>query len=76
MDSGIFVEGRMEDSRHSFSLGSWGDFNFVRKIKKNCERNQSIVYHTRQEKVTKSQRRVVFTCSFDLLPELYKHEYM
>ena len=26
MESGIFVEGRMEDCRHCFSLESWGDF--------------------------------------------------
>ena len=33
MESGIFVEGRMEGSRHCFSLASWGDFRINLNLK-------------------------------------------
>ena len=36
MESGIFIEGRMEGSRHCFSLTSWRDFR--KKDQKNFRR--------------------------------------
>ena len=47
MESGIFVEGRMEGGRHCFSLESWGDFR--KKDQKNFRSKPSMEYRPRQE---------------------------